>query len=404
MGLGRYPAVLLDGVTIGQGLTASRHASRSTVPPPVGHFLDASSVLLVWTAREIVAGGSVFLLACTLALLWRRRSTLHASTGESPLFDQLLQPAIVLDDTDEISELNEPAESAFETGVALDDVSPPLAAALETGARTVSLSINGVSRRYAVTVLDRLTSGDRLVVLSELPARQPSSSQFEDATERQEDTAPLLAHDLCDPLTVAMGQVELERDRLSRSGYEQLVIAHDRMEQLLDEALAMGHTDGGAVDRTALSLATVARDCWEQIDTGTARLRIEADRLLEADETRLSRLFENLFRNSIEHGTGDADQVTDVNRDHLTVTVGLLDTGGFYVADDGCGIADPDRLFERGHSTRPEGTGLGMTIVKRVIDAHGWDIRVVEATPGARFEIRGIDSTKLPSERASTPS
>ena len=72
----------------------------------------------------------------------------------------------------------------------------------------------------------------------------------------------------------------------------------------------------------------------------------------------------------------------------------LDDKEGFYVEDDGPGIAADDRkqVFEAGYSSTREGTGFGLSIVKEIVEAHGWEIRVTEGTNGgARFEITGVE-------------
>ena len=77
----------------------------------------------------------------------------------------------------------------------------------------------------------------------------------------------------------------------------------------------------------------------------------------------------------------------------VTVTVGDLD-GGFYVADDGPGIPpeERERVFDSGYSTADTGTGFGLAIVERIVEAHGWTVDVAEsAAGGARFEIRGVE-------------
>ncbi|MFC7028858.1 sensor histidine kinase [Halomicroarcula sp. GCM10025324] len=78
-----------------------------------------------------------------------------------------------------------------------------------------------------------------------------------------------------------------------------------------------------------------------------------------------------------------------------TVTVGALDNG-FYIEDDGPGIPEERRtdVFSAGYSTDEEGTGFGLSIVERVVEAHGWEINLTEsAEGGARFEITGIELT-----------
>ena len=80
--------------------------------------------------------------------------------------------------------------------------------------------------------------------------------------------------------------------------------------------------------------------------------------------------------------------------DGVRVTVGDTDDGGFYVGDDGPGIA-PDRrerVFESGYSTTDEGTGFGLAIVSEIASAHGWTIDLAESEDGgARFEVIGVD-------------
>lgn len=54
-------------------------------------------------------------------------------------------------------------------------------------------------------------------------------------------------------------------------------------------------------------------------------------------------------------------------------------------------VATPDDLFERGYTTRDQGTGFGLDIVREIVAAHGWEIDVRDSEAGgARFEITGV--------------
>ncbi|MFC7059043.1 sensor histidine kinase [Halovenus salina] len=114
--------------------------------------------------------------------------------------------------------------------------------------------------------------------------------------------------------------------------------------------------------------------CWETAGDEESTLVVDTDREIYADEHRLQRLFENLFRNVDEHAGND-----------VTVTVGDL-PDGFYVADDGPGIApgDRDRVFELGYSTADDGTGFGLYIVKTIADAHDWEVTITDSEEAAR--------------------
>jgi sensor histidine kinase regulating citrate/malate metabolism len=65
----------------------------------------------------------------------------------------------------------------------------------------------------------------------------------------------------------------------------------------------------------------------------------------------------------------------------------------FGLSRSGVGGEDErDRVFEYGHTTAEDGNGLGLAIVTRIVEAHGWKITVTESDAGgARFEITGVE-------------
>ncbi|QLH76049.1 PAS domain S-box protein [Halosimplex rubrum] len=219
--------------------------------------------------------------------------------------------------------------------------------------------------------------------------------------ERLEEFASIVSHDLRNPLNVLAGCLEM----IDADDDDYLDLCErsvERMEQLIEDILTLTR-QGERVDAVEpVDIATVARTSWGTVATGDATLHVDAGTVVEADESRLRRLFENLFRNAVEHGsTSPASQAPEDAVEHagdgVTVRVGALDDEpGFFVEDDGPGIpADRrDRVFESGFSTASGGTGLGLSIVAQTADAHGWDVRVTDADgdgSGARFEVVGVD-------------
>lgn len=215
--------------------------------------------------------------------------------------------------------------------------------------------------------------------------------------ERLEELASVVSHDLRNPLNVAAGRIDLETQQRDSRHLDVAANALKRMERLIDDLLALA--SGNDIDRRPLNLERLVDKCWATVATGDARLECDAGRTVRADESRLAQVFENLFRNCIEHGATERGTQSGDSVDHpamdppVTISVGLLDDG-FYVADDGPGIApaDRDRIFESGYSTDENGTGLGLTIVRDVIETHGWQLSIVESeSGGARFEISGVE-------------
>ncbi|QLG61194.1 sensor histidine kinase [Halorarum salinum] len=215
--------------------------------------------------------------------------------------------------------------------------------------------------------------------------------------ERLEEFASVVSHDLRNPLNVAQGRVELAMDDCDSEHLEHAHQAHERMVALIEDLLALARNGQGVGDVESVALAPLAHEVWATVEGGTLDVH-ENVGAVDADPSRLRELFENLFRNAVEHGStngrtgpGDAGEHGS-EPGSVTVEVGPLDgDGGFYVADDGPGIPPGDReaVFERGFTTAEEGTGFGLPIVREIAEAHGWRVAVTDgALEGARFEIR----------------
>jgi PAS domain S-box-containing protein len=232
--------------------------------------------------------------------------------------------------------------------------------------------------------------------------------EFRDQNDRLDRFTAILAHDLRNPLAVARGRTSLlDVPDDQQEHVEAIRRAHDRIESLIDDVLSLAREGRPADDLEPVSLTRVATAAWEQIDADGVALDVDTDQEVAANEGRLQQLFENLFRNSVEHGSTNSRLEADDSVEHgstgehqaddgggpatTVVRVGdLADGSGFFVEDNGPGIppAERERVFEYGHSTGAEGTGLGLAIVQQIAEAHGWTVAAVESpSGGARFEI-----------------
>ncbi|WP_048077781.1 HAMP domain-containing sensor histidine kinase [Halorubrum sp. AJ67] len=212
--------------------------------------------------------------------------------------------------------------------------------------------------------------------------RVANKEELEQQNDRLEEFASVVSHDLRNPLSVATGRLELAKDECDSEHLDGIARAHDRMERLIDDLLTLARTGNRVSNIEPVDLATLTANCWENVSTSEATLNTEINRQIQADQSRLKQLLENLMRNAVEHGG-----------DNVTITVGEVD-GGFYVEDNGPGIPDEEQevVFEMGYSTTEGGTGFGLNIVKQIAQAHGWDIHVIDgSTGGARFEITGVE-------------
>ena len=259
---------------------------------------------------------------------------------------------------------------------------------LHTGKRTMEWDYVELTGRHrdgyevplAVSFNEYDHGGERFFagVIRDNTERKRRERELQRQNEQLEEFAGVLSHDLRNPLSVARGYLEIAEEGGDEAAFRHVERAHDRIERIIADMLTLARQGQTVSDTAQVELAAVADAAWANVSTPSAELTIVDSRTLEADETRLLQLLENLFSNSVEHADGSVE-----------VRVGAT-TDGFYVADDGPGIPENDRedVFAYGYSSREDGTGLGLSIVKNVAEAHGWKVDVDESwAGGARFEI-----------------
>jgi PAS domain S-box-containing protein len=202
--------------------------------------------------------------------------------------------------------------------------------------------------------------------------------------DRLDEFASVVSHDVRNPLNVAQARATLLQETVESEHLPPLVRALDRIQSIVEDTLELARQGDTVGHREPIAMTELVGRGWGMIDSGDATLEIADEFVVHGDPDRLQQVFENLFRNSVEHG-GDG----------VTVRVGRTSEGGFYVEDDGPGIPEEDRdaIFAPGETSRSDGTGFGLPIVGRIAEAHGWRVAVTDGSDGgARFEFRGVET------------
>ncbi|MFB6235868.1 MAG: nitrogen regulation protein NR(II) [Halopenitus sp.] len=224
--------------------------------------------------------------------------------------------------------------------------------------------------------------------IRDITERKAREREIKRQNERLENFASIVSHDLRNPLNVAQGYLDLLKEDVDRDEVHLVDNALDRMETLITELLELARSKEEGGETEEVSLDDVATDAWRAVSTADAVLSTPADSVtLIANGSRLQQLFENLFRNAIEHGGTD-----------VKITVAKI-PDGFSVADSGSGIPSETReqIFEAGFTTHQRGTGFGLSIVKQIVEGHDWEIQVTESDEGgAQFDVTGIDRVEEP--------
>jgi PAS domain S-box-containing protein len=274
-------------------------------------------------------------------------------------------------------------------GATLDDVfdaetaerlRESIATVLETGElREVEYSMDSeAGTRWfegALAPVEDGYRGERAVVLSarDITERRERERRLERKNEFLDEFASVVSHDVATPLGVIENKAQLVEMTGDASHAADIHEAAERVQTMVDELRELATQGRRVGDTCPVELEHVAREAWQSVETTGATLAVESSATIEADRGRLRQLLENLLGNAVEHGSTD---------DEVTATVGAL-PDGFYVVDDGPGIAPSDRetVFEQGFTTDSAGTGMGLAIARRIADGHGWRIDVVDSDP-----------------------
>jgi len=242
-------------------------------------------------------------------------------------------------------------------------------------------TLANLSASVAVVAVLRLVYREQSL-RRELSARVEQERELRERNERLDQFARIVSHDVRNPLNVAQGRLDMSRRERDDEHLAVVSDSLDRIGEIVEGTLELARQGQTVTDPEPVEFDGVAIDAWEMVETEDATLMIDGELTLLADRERVERLLENLFRNAIEHG-----------RDDVRVRVGPS-ADGFFVADDGPGIA-PDRrdeAFDAGHTTATDGSGFGLAIVDGIAAGHGWTVDVVESEAGgARFDFTGVE-------------
>ena len=302
---------------------------------------------------------------------------------------------------------------------AIRQVAPELADALERSVqnrvRTTRAEgiIATVDKRFPIGVTTTYTDGDGLrtdrtaTAIFQDISDQKRLDTLRLRAERLEGIAELsasLAHEIRNPLASIRSAVE-QLSRSPFSGSDERTLAHlvmresDRLSRLLSEFLDFARVRVARLE--PLDIATLV--------AGTVRLALaHPDRaqgvaiiahvepgafVIAGDDDLLHRAVFNLLLNAIQASPPDGEVRVDVSPATLDQTgSGSAFTDGgvaISVSDSGPGIPAGirDRLFDPFFTTKTDGSGLGLAVVHRAIDAHRGLVLLDSGAPGTRFTI-----------------
>jgi len=236
---------------------------------------------------------------------------------------------------------------------------------------------------------ERAYHPDDVALAGELAGRAALAIDNARLFRAREDVLFIVGHDLRQPLSVILGNVgELLRAGNHLPALETINRAANQMGQLIVDLLDSARLDSGklAIQPMRVGIAVLLEEVEERLSpvAEAKKLSLEVEDsegmpFLRADRERVHQVFSNLVGNAVKFTPEGGTVMLGVER--------VGPEARFSVTDTGPGIQDKDRpyIFDKGWqaNTRDRrGVGLGLSIAKGIVEAHGGRIWVGEATPG----------------------
>jgi len=222
------------------------------------------------------------------------------------------------------------------------------------------------------------------------------------------EMASALAHELNQPLSAIANYMKGSRRLLESGVGDRSAMLRDAMDKASEQALRAGQiirrmrdfVARGESERRVENVKKLVEEASALALVGVkdqgVRVRFQLDpaaELVLADKVQIQQVLLNLLRNAVE-------AMEDSPRRELVVSTEAIDDDmvAISVADTGCGIAPEITLFQPFVTNKRHGMGVGLSISRTIVEAHGGQI-AVEANPGGgtifRFTLRAVSPEEL---------
>ena len=221
--------------------------------------------------------------------------------------------------------------------------------------------------------------------MNRLMEHNPEAKKIiEQLLQNHQTIVSLISHEIRNPLTLISSSLQLMEQTHPEvrdfSNWDQTMQDLDFLCQLLSELSA--YNNGSTLRYQVFSLQELLRSVAVSfaisLENASVSFRSSIDPAIKdyaGDQIKLREVLLNLLKNARE---SQADEIV------LSASSGC-DTSGIQISirDNGCGIEQDqlDQIFQAFHTTKQEGTGLGLSFSKRIIEAHHGTLTVTSA-PG----------------------
>ena len=238
--------------------------------------------------------------------------------------------------------------------------------------------------------------------VADISEHKQSEEGLKEADRRKDEFLALLAHELRNPLAPIRTGLELMR----LAGDDRQVVEEVRammerqtqqMVRLIDDLLDVNRITRGAIElrKSTVELSSIIANAVDTarpaIDEAGHQLKVILPKqpiLLEADATRLSQVVSNLLNNAAKYMPRGGSIMLSAERQDAEAVVSVADTGIGIPTEMLDRIFDMFTQVDRSMERSQGGLGIGLTLVKRLVELHGGTVEAHSAGRGKGSEFR----------------
>ena len=217
--------------------------------------------------------------------------------------------------------------------------------------------------------------------------------------EMRKDFIANVSHELKTPIALIQGYAEglnegLCEDEESRKYYTEVIMDEsEKMNKMVKQLLTLSSIESGnsilhkenfnmtsLTDSVLSSISILIGEKNVKVDFDTSR-----DVFLYADEFKIEEVVTNYISNAIHHVNDNGTIKIYVSEDEGNVYFGVYNTGNQIPEKDLANVWEKFFKVDKAHSRSYGGSGIGLSIVKAIIEAHGGEVKVANKSDGVEF-------------------
>ena len=208
-------------------------------------------------------------------------------------------------------------------------------------------------------------------VMADITEQKHALEMLKKQKEELSDFTHSMSHDLKNIFQNMFGFIELMEEENNLTHLAKIRSLLHETGEMVDHSVALA--DAGLIieETSNVDLSALVREVAESIIPDNIEYSQDGLPVVDADQRKVAQIFRNLFDNAVQHGQPSKIMVSATTSD---------EAHQIRVTNDGKAIPETLRtkIFLRGFTTSKKGQGFGLAIVKRLVEAHGWTIKLLK--------------------------